>query len=73
MKFSRRTGALCVAGALFSSTLLGISSAQISSAAAWCSGVNVSYFKGGTADGFSDILQKGAQQAGSDKDGPTVC
>lgn len=66
MKFSRRIGALSVAGVLVSSLLLGVSSAQTSSAAGWCSGVSVSYFKGGTADGFSDILQKGAQQAASD-------
>ena len=32
----------------------------------WCSGVKVSYFKGGTSDAFSDILEKGARTAGAD-------
>jgi len=66
MKYSRRIGALTAACALVSSIFLGVSTAQTSSAAGWCSGVNISYFKGGTADGFSDILQKGALQAGED-------
>ncbi len=37
-----------------------------SNAGTWCSGVNISYFKGGTADSFSDILEKGAKQAAAD-------
>ena len=32
----------------------------------WCSGVKISYFKGGTSDPFSDILQKGAKAAAAD-------
>jgi len=51
---------------MFASVMLGFSSASQSSAGTWCSSVKISYFKGGTADGFSDILEKGARQAAAD-------
>jgi len=66
MKKSRRAAALASAGALVASLMLGVSSAGQSSAGTWCSSVKISYFKGGTADGFSDILEKGARQAAAD-------
>lgn len=48
--------------------VVGPTSATHSGAATsgWCSGVKISYFKGGTADPFSDILEKGARAAGAD-------
>jgi len=46
--------------------MLGVSTAGQSSAGTWCSSVKISYFKGGTADSFSDILQKGAEAAAAD-------
>ena len=52
--------------ALLGSLLIAVSTAAPSSAANWCSGVSISYFKGGTSDPFSDILQKGALQAAAD-------
>jgi simple sugar transport system substrate-binding protein len=66
MKKSRRAAALASAGALVASLMLGVSSAGQSSAGTWCSSVKISYFKGGTADSFSDILEKGARQAAAD-------
>jgi simple sugar transport system substrate-binding protein len=66
MKKSRRVGALATAGVLLASVMLGVSSAGQSSAGTWCSSVKISYFKGGTADSFSDILEKGARQAAAD-------
>ena len=66
MKMSRRATALASAGVMFASVMLGFSSASQSSAGTWCSSVKISYFKVGTADGFSDILEKGARQAAAD-------
>jgi len=66
MKESRRAVALASAGALVASLMLGVSSASQSSAGTWCSSVKICYFKGGTADSFSDILEKGARQAAAD-------
>jgi len=66
MKNSRRAAALASIGALVASLMLGVTSASQSSAAGWCSGVKISYFKGGTADSFSDILEKGARAAAAD-------
>ena len=66
MKNSRRVAALASIGALLASLMLGVSTAAQSSAGTWCSGVKISYFKGGTADSFSDILEKGARQAAAD-------
>lgn len=63
---SRRATALASAGALVASLMLGISSAGQATAGTWCSSVKISYFKGGTSDGFSDILEKGARQAAAD-------
>ena len=66
MNKPRRAVALASAGALLASIMLGVSTAGQSSAGSWCSGVKISYFKGGTADSFSDILEKGARQAAAD-------
>jgi len=66
MKKSRRAIALASSGALVASIMLGVSTSSQSSAGTWCSSVKISYFKGGTADGFSDILEKGARQAAAD-------
>lgn len=62
----RKSTALAAAGALAASILIGVSSTTTATAASWCSDVKISYFKGGTADGFSDILEKGARQAAAD-------
>ena len=51
---------------MVASLLVAASSTTTASAASWCSDVKISYFKGGTADGFSDILEKGARQAAAD-------
>ena len=66
MKVFGKAGAITTAMALLGSLLIAVSTAAPSSAAGWCSGVNISYFKGGTSDPFSDILQKGALQAAED-------
>ena len=66
MKVMGKAGAISTAMALLGSLLLAITTAAPSSAAGWCSGVSISYFKGGTSDPFSDILQKGALQAAAD-------
>ena len=66
MKKSRRAIALASSGALVASIMLGVSTSRQSSAGTWCSSVKISYFKGGTADSFSDILEKGARQAAAD-------
>ena len=68
MNKPRRAVALASAGALLASIMLGVSTAGQSSAGSWCSSVKISYFKGGTADSFSDILEKGARQAAADTD-----
>ena len=66
MKTLRRSTALTAIGVLGASLLIGTTAATTSTAASWCSDVKISYFKGGTADGFSDILEKGARQAAAD-------
>ena len=66
MKTLRRSTALTAIGVLGASLLIGTTTATTSTAASWCSDVKISYFKGGTADGFSDILEKGARQAAID-------
>jgi simple sugar transport system substrate-binding protein len=62
----RKAGALATVTAVLTSLTFAITTAAPSNAASWCSGVKISYFKGGTADGFSDILEKGARQAAAD-------
>jgi simple sugar transport system substrate-binding protein len=66
MKSKYKATATAAALALIGSLTLAITSASPANAGTWCSGVNISYFKGGTADSFSDILEKGARQAGED-------
>jgi len=66
MKTLRRSTALTAIGIMGASLLVAASSTTTASAASWCSDVKISYFKGGTADGFSDILEKGARQAAAD-------
>jgi simple sugar transport system substrate-binding protein len=66
MKSKYKAPALATAMTLLASVTFAITTAAPSHAAGWCSGVNISYFKGGTADSFSDILEKGARQAGED-------
>jgi len=66
MKSKYKASAIATAMTLLGSLTLAITTAAPSNAAGWCSGVKISYFKGGTADGFSDILEKGARQAGAD-------
>jgi simple sugar transport system substrate-binding protein len=66
MKKSRRATALTSVGVLLASLMIGVTTAGQSSAGDWCSDVKISYFKGGTADSFSDILEKGARQAAAD-------
>jgi simple sugar transport system substrate-binding protein len=51
---------------LLGSLTLAITTAAPSNAGTWCSGVKISYFKGGNSDSFSDILEKGARQAAAD-------
>jgi simple sugar transport system substrate-binding protein len=66
MKSKHKAAALATAMTLLGSLTLAITTAAPSNAGTWCSGVNISYFKGGTADSFSDILEKGAKQAAAD-------
>lgn len=66
MKKPRRATALTSVGVLLASLMIGVTTAGQSSAGDWCSKVKISYFKGGTADSFSDILEKGARQAAAD-------
>jgi simple sugar transport system substrate-binding protein len=66
MKTLRRSTALTAIGVLGASLLIGTTAATTSTAASWCSDVKIAYFKGGTADSFSDILEKGARQAAAD-------
>lgn len=62
----RKSGAIATALTLLGSLTLAITTAAPSNAGTWCSGVKVTYFKGGESDGFSDILEKGARQAAAD-------
>lgn len=66
MKVLGKAGAVSTAMTLMGSLVIAVSTAAPSSAADWCSDVSISYFKGGTSDPFSDILQKGALQAAAD-------
>jgi simple sugar transport system substrate-binding protein len=66
MKISRRNSALTLSATLLASALFGVTQASTATAGSWCSDVKISYFKGGTADGFSDILEKGARAAAND-------
>ena len=56
MKSKYKASALATAMTLLASLTFAVSTAAPSHAGTWCSGVNISYFKGGTADSFSDIL-----------------
>jgi simple sugar transport system substrate-binding protein len=60
--------ALLSTTALVGAAALTLSSSTPSAAAGagWCSGVKISYFKGGSSDPFSDILEKGAKAAAAD-------
>jgi simple sugar transport system substrate-binding protein len=62
----RKSGAIATALTLLGSLTLAITTAAPSNAGTWCSGVKISYFKGGTSDPFSDILEKGARAAAAD-------
>ena len=66
MKSKYKAPALATAMTLLASITFAITTAVPASAAGWCEGVKISYFKGGTAYSFSDILEKGARQAGED-------
>ena len=66
MKSKTKASALATAMTLLASLTFAVSTAAPSHAGTWCSGVDISYFKGGTADSFSDILEKGARQAAAD-------
>ena len=68
MQMSIRSSVLAVSAMLAGTLTLSVTTAGPSSAAgsSWCSGVKISYFKGGSADGFSDILEKGARAAAAD-------
>lgn len=66
MNSKRKASAIAIAMTMLGSLTLAITTAAPSNAGTWCSGVKISYFKGGTADGFSDILEKGAKQAAAD-------
>lgn len=64
---TRRRVAICAPAILAVTTAIvqtGPASAQ--DAGKWCSGVKISYFKGGASDSFSDILEKGARTAAAD-------
>ena len=68
MKKSTRFAAIAVPTSLAAALTLTVTAPGVSSAASsgWCSGVKISYFKGGSADAFSDILEKGARTAAAD-------
>ena len=66
MKIKYKASAIATAMTLLGSLTLAITTAAPSNAGTWCSGVNISYFKGGNSDSFSDILEKGARQAAAD-------
>lgn len=66
MKSQSKKTAIATAMVLLSSLTLAVTSAAPSNAGNWCSGVSISYFKGGNSDSFSDILEKGARQAADD-------
>jgi simple sugar transport system substrate-binding protein len=67
MKVSRRSIALLTTPAIVAVTLtLSNASSAPAAGADWCSKVKISYFKGGSSDAFSDILEKGARAAAAD-------
>jgi simple sugar transport system substrate-binding protein len=66
MKIKYKASAIATAMTLLGSLTLAITTAAPSNAGTWCSGVKISYFKGGNSDSFSDILEKGARQAAAD-------
>lgn len=66
MKTKHKASAIATAMTLLGSLTLAITTAAPSNAGTWCSGVKVTYFKGGESDSFSDILEKGARQAAAD-------
>lgn len=61
----KRSAALAVAVCTAAAVTL-VAAGPSNAAGNWCSGVKISYFKGGSADAFSDILEKGAKQAAED-------
>jgi simple sugar transport system substrate-binding protein len=67
MKASHRVVAIGTAGVSLAVllTLTNVPSAS-SQGAGWCGKVKISYFKGGSSDAFSDILEKGARAAAAD-------
>jgi simple sugar transport system substrate-binding protein len=68
-KKSTRFAAIAVCSTVAATAALAITFSGPQSAGAagsWCSGVKISYFKGGSADAFSDILEKGARAAAAD-------
>lgn len=66
MKSKYKVSTIATAMTLLASLTLAITATAPSNAGTWCSGVNISYFKGGNSDSFSDILEKGARQAAAD-------
>ncbi len=68
-KKSTRSTSVAISGSI--ATVVALTAALTSNegagaAGSWCSGVKISYFKGGSADAFSDILEKGARTAAED-------
>jgi simple sugar transport system substrate-binding protein len=67
MTRTRRTMALGASVALVAATGVVVNAPSTPAAGSgWCSKVKISYFKGGSADAFSDILEKGARAAAAD-------
>jgi simple sugar transport system substrate-binding protein len=67
MNISRRTVAVFAPVALVGIGLSVVNAPATSAqGAGWCSKVKISYFKGGSSDAFSDILEKGARAAAAD-------
>ena len=69
MKRSVKFQTAAVATLLIAGTVtatLASSTPSFAAGSGWCSGVKISYFKGGSSDPFSDILEKGARAAGAD-------
>ena len=65
---SMRRGAVVISATLVAAAGISVASApsSLAAGAGWCSGVKISYFKGGSSDAFSDILEKGARAAAAD-------
>lgn len=68
MRISIRSTAVAVSATVLAAAAVSVATTGVSSAAGagWCAGVKISYFKGGSADAFSDILEKGARAAAAD-------